>query len=67
MTHGFNSSKTPARPAHQAIEKASDDSINAFKSGPHKLANLAMRSARRAQNRLLDNEERIPGSTLFSK
>ena len=67
MAHGFNSSKTPARPAHQAIEKASDDSINSFKSAQHKLANLAMRSARRAQNRLLDNEERIPGSTIFSK
>lgn len=67
MTHGFNSSKTPARPAHQAIEKASDDSINAFKSRQQKLANLALRGARRAQNRLLDNEERIPGSTLFSK
>ncbi len=67
MTHGFNSSKTSARPAHQAIEKASDDSIDAFKSEQHKLANLAMRSARRAQNRLLDNEERIPGSTIFSK
>jgi len=67
MAHGFNSSKTPARPAHQAIEKSSESSIDAFKDTRHKLGNLAMRAARRAQNRLIDNEEHIPGSTIFSK
>jgi len=67
MAHGFNSSKTPARPARQAIEKSSENSIDAFKDTQHKLNNLAMRTARRAQNRLIDNEEQIPGSTIFSK
>jgi len=67
MSHGFNSSKSAARPSHQAIEKASDDSINCFKSEHQRVANLAMRGAKRAQNRLLYNEERIPGSTIFSK
>jgi hypothetical protein len=67
MTHGFNSSKTPARPAHQAIEKSSENSIDAFKTEHQKIDNLAMRAARRAQNRLIDNEENIPGSTIFSK
>ncbi len=56
-----------ARPSHQAIEKASDDSINCFKNEQDKVNNLAMRCAKRAQNRLVYNEERIPGSTIFSK
>jgi hypothetical protein len=67
MAHGLDSSKTPARPAHQAIEKASENSIDAFKSQHRKLDNLAMRMARRAQNRLIDNEHGNPGNTLFSK
>jgi hypothetical protein len=67
MAYGLNSTKTPARPAHQAIEKSSEDSIDAFKTPHQKLDNLAMRAARRAQNRLIDNEEKIPGSTIFSK
>jgi hypothetical protein len=67
MAHGFNSTKTPARPAHQAIEKASETSIDEFKTKQHKIDNMAMRGARRAQNRLLYNEGNIPGSTLFSK
>jgi uncharacterized protein with ATP-grasp and redox domains len=67
MAHGFSSSKTPARPAHLAVEKASEASIDAFKNAHRKLNNFAMRVAKRAQNRILDNEQRIPGSTIFSK
>ena len=67
MAHGLNSSKTPARPAHQAIEKASDTSIDYFKTEHRRLDNLAMRWAKRAQNRLLVNEHKNPGNTIFSK
>jgi hypothetical protein len=67
MAHGFNSTKSPARPARQAIETASESSIDAFKNEHGKISNLAMRTARRAQNRLIDNEGRNPGSTIFSK
>jgi len=67
MAHGFSSTKTYARPAHQAIEKASESSIDDFKNPQTRLNNIAMRAARKAQNRLLDNEEKIPGSTIFSK
>jgi hypothetical protein len=67
MAHGLNSSKLPARPAHQAIEKASENSIDSFQSQRRRLDNLAMRVARRAQNRLIENEQRNPGNTLFSK
>ena len=67
MAHGLNSSKSPARPARQAIEKASESSIDALKNEHRKMDYFAMRVARRAQNRLIDNEQNIPGSTIFSK
>ena len=67
MAHGLSSSKTPARPAHQALEKASEDCIDQFKDKQHRIDNLAMRGAKRAQNRILDNEGKLPGSTIFSK
>ena len=67
MAHGLSSTKSPARPSRQAIEKASESSIDHFKTEHHKMDNFAMRVARRAQNRLIDNEQRIPGSTIFSK
>jgi hypothetical protein len=67
MAHGLNSTKSFARPSRQAIETASESSIDAFKNDHRKVSNLAMRIARRAQNRILDNEERLPGSTIFSK
>jgi hypothetical protein len=67
MTHAFTSFKTPARPAHQAIEKAGHESVDEFKTPQRRLDNIAMRGARQAQNRLMDNEEKIPASTIFSK
>jgi hypothetical protein len=67
MAHGLDSGKTAARPSHEAIEKAGEDSIDDFKSDEKKIDNVAMRGARRAQNRILANEENIPGSTIFSK
>jgi len=67
MAHGLNSSKSFARPARQAIEKASENSIDSFQSEQRRMSNLALRLARRAQNRLIDNEGKLPGSTLFSK
>ena len=32
-----------------------------------KIDQVAMRGAKRAENRILNNEEKIPGSTIFSK
>jgi hypothetical protein len=68
MAHGLDSTKSGARPSHEAIEgRGSEDDIEAGKTDERKLDDLAMRAAKRAQNRLLDNEENIPGSTIFSK
>ncbi len=67
MEQELDSTKTGARPSHEAIEKAGEDSISDFKSEEKKIDQLAMKSAKRAENRINANEERIPGSTIFSK
>jgi hypothetical protein len=68
MAHGLDSTKSPARPAHEAIEgRGSGDELTDHKSGHEKLDTEAMRGAKRGQNRILDDEEKIPGSTIFTK
>jgi len=67
MEQELDSSKTAARPSHEAIEKAGEDSIDDFKSEEKKIDQVAMKGAKRAENRIHNNEERIPGSTIFSK
>ena len=67
MAQGFDSSKTSARPSHEAVEVNGEDKIDDFKSDEKKMDDVAMRGAKRAQNRIIDNEEKIPGSTIFSK
>ena len=59
--------KMAARPSEEAVETAGDDSINEFKSDEKKMDNVAMRGAKRAENRIVSNEEKIPGSTIFTK
>ena len=66
MAQGLNSTKTGARPAHEAIESnASATEIN--KTPQQKMDDAAMQSAKRAQNRIHSNEETTPGNTIFSK
>jgi hypothetical protein len=68
MAHGLDSTKTPARPSHEALEGAgSGDELAEGESPQQRLDSAAMRGAKRAQNRIIDNEENIPSSTIFSK
>jgi hypothetical protein len=67
MEQELDSGKMAARPSHEAIEKDGEDSIDDFKSGAKKIDQLAMKGAKRAENRIVANEEKIPGSTIFSK
>ena len=68
MAHGLDSTKTPARPAHEAIEgRGSGDELAEGKHAEEKVDTAAMRGAKRAQNRILDDEGKVPGSTIFSK
>jgi hypothetical protein len=60
MASGLDATKTPARPSHEAIES----------SGGHAKENLdreAMETAKRAQNRIHDNETKNPGNSIFTK
>jgi hypothetical protein len=66
MAQGLNSSKTPARPSHEAIED--DTTANeGNKSDRERMDDAAMQSAKRAQNRIVSNEETTPGNSIFSK
>jgi hypothetical protein len=66
MAQGLNSTKTAARPSHEAIEEKSAATM-VGKSDEEKLDHAAMQSAKRAQNRIHSNEERTPGNSIFSK
>jgi hypothetical protein len=66
MAQGLNSTKTGARPSHEAIEEESS-ATEVGKSKEEKLDHAAMESAKRAQNRIHSNEETTPGNTIFSK
>jgi hypothetical protein len=61
MAQGIDATKQPGRPSHEAIEETGDESESS------KLDKMAMESAKRAQNRILSDETRIPGSSIFTK
>jgi len=67
MALGLDSSKLAARPSHEAIVSSGEDGIDDFKSDQQKINDLALRTAKRAGNRINANEELISGSTIFSK
>jgi hypothetical protein len=64
MEQDLNTSKTAARPSHSAIE---DKVGNNGGTEEQKIDQAAMRGAKRAEHRLVNNDEKIPGSTIFSK
>jgi hypothetical protein len=66
MAIGVNSSKTGARPAHEAIESDADATV-AGKTEQEKIDHTAMESAKRAENRIHQNENSTPGNTVFTK
>lgn len=61
MEQGINSSKTPARPSHEAIETGENDTEQ------QKIDRIAMESAKRGENRIHSDETNIPGSSEFTK
>jgi hypothetical protein len=66
MAQGLDSTKTGARPSHEAIEEETS-ATEVGKSDEEKLNHVAMESAKRAQNRIHSNEETTPGNSIFSK
>ena len=66
MAQGLDSTKTGARPSHEAIEEETS-ATEVGKSDEEKLNHIAMESAKRAQNRIHSNEETTPKNSIFSK
>ncbi|MEO6815095.1 MAG: hypothetical protein ABI177_00190 [Edaphobacter sp.] len=66
MSQGLDSTKTGARPSHEAIE-GDNSATEIGKSDEEKLDQIGMESAKRAENRIHSNEERTPGNSIFSK
>jgi hypothetical protein len=66
MSQGLDSTKTGARPSHEAIEEETS-ATEVGKSDEEKMDHVAMESAKRAQNRIHSNEETTPGNSIFSK
>ena len=66
MAQRLNSTKSPTRPSHEAIEdETTADESN--KSNQERMDHAAMQSAKRAQNRIVSNEEKTPANSVFSK
>jgi hypothetical protein len=65
MATGLDSTKTTDRPSHEAIESTGGE---ATESTPEqRLDREAMESAKRAQNRIHDDENKNPGTSIFTK
>lgn len=66
MAQGLNSTKTGARPSHEAIESEAPGT-EVGKSEQEKMDHAAMQSAKRANNRTRSNEDSTPGNSMFTK
>ena len=67
MASGLDSTKTGARPSHEAIESSGGNATDAAENPRKHIDHEAMESAKRAQNRMHDNETKNPGSSEFTK
>jgi hypothetical protein len=67
MAIGVDSTKTAARPSHEAIESTGGNATSIGETAQQKIDHVAMESAKRAQNRVHSNETQIPGSSVISK
>jgi hypothetical protein len=66
MAQGLDSTKTAGRPSHEAIE-SNAPATEVGKSEEKKMDDMAMQSAKRAENRIRSNQETTPGNTMFTK
>jgi len=67
MAIGVDSTKTAARPSHEAIESTGGNATDLGETKQDHLDHIAMESAKRAQNRIHNNESRDPGTSVISK
>ena len=67
MAIGVDSTKTAARPSHEAIESTGGTATGVAETPQQRVDHAAMESAKRAQNRIHDNEGKNPGTSVISK
>jgi hypothetical protein len=65
MASGLDSTKTADRPSHEAVEDIVADSSES--TPEQRLDRAAMESAKRAQNRIHEDETKNPGTSIFTK
>ena len=65
MASGLDSTKTADRPSHEAVEDIVPDSSES--TPEQRLDRAAMESAKRAQNRIHEDETKNPGTSIFTK
>lgn len=66
MAQGIDSTKSAARPSHEAIEQEAD-ATEVGNSDQKRIDHIAMEAAKRSSNRIVSNDQEIPSSTIFSK
>ena len=66
MAQGIDSTKTGARPSHEAIE-SNDPATEVGRTEQQKMDDMAMESAKRENNRIGQNEDSAPGDSIFTK
>ncbi len=67
MASGLDSTKTAARPSHEAIESTGGEADGLGETPEQRLDQSAMESAKRAQNRIHADEGKNPGTSIFTK
>jgi hypothetical protein len=67
MASGLDSTKTGARPSHESVESSGGQATNVGQSPQKRVDSEAMESAKRAQNRIHNDEGRNPGTSEFTK
>ena len=67
MALGLDTTKTPARPSHEAIETTGGQATEITETPLEHADHEAMESAKRAQNRIHADEGKTPGSQIFTK
>jgi hypothetical protein len=66
MAIGVDSSKSAARPSHEAIEHGST-STDTGNNEQKKIDHVAMEAAKRSGNRIVNNLQETPDSKIFTK
>ncbi len=67
MASGLDTTKTAARPSHEAVESTGGQATELTETPLEHADHEAMESAKRAQNRIHSNEGKNPGTQIFTK